>query len=408
MPINLTSLLTGRLVSLFWFKLKLQFFLRGIIREVLGISVCNEHRRFDKMFAKVIIMSLAVISAKAEDKAAEHKFPFRIEVDKKAGKTGAYPNRFKHQNTGMWYVLVPGEKYSIGNDQVTDSKSIEVTLSTYYISETEVSVGQYWTYRETELNRAFDQYTKQAIKEENITKEQRDVLNFMLKAACYETLVEPEPLFISYGMTKLVISDEGFDKIKEEIDKIKETNDDLKLNAEERAVIKRYQAVFQNRLNELKSKKQVVFQTATYYDTPPFVAFYNLDLPTEAQWEVAARLVEGKKLKISGMLDLTKEWCSDFYAHDYFHRKIGGNNPAGPRRARLSREQVQRIENDFTDGFDVLNEVVFRPQKKYRVLRGGRRNVRDYGLAKKAAIRLVYNPKSKKQKQQSTNNSKTK
>jgi hypothetical protein len=72
---------------------------------------------------------------------AEVKFPFAAEIDKAAGETGELPNRVQHRATGLWFVLVPGGEYDIGDDEREDSAKIKVKLSSYYIAEREVTHG---------------------------------------------------------------------------------------------------------------------------------------------------------------------------------------------------------------------------------------------------------------------------
>jgi formylglycine-generating enzyme required for sulfatase activity len=66
-------------------------------------------------------------------------------------------------------------------------------------------------------------------------------------------------------------------------------------------------------------------------------------LPTEAEWEAAATLVKQRKITtVVDMLDYdVLEWCSDYYAYDYFRRKSELTDPKGPSRSKFSAAQIK-------------------------------------------------------------------
>ena len=95
-----------------------------------------------------LCVALGPVTSRAADK--EPAFPFPVEIDNDKGKTGIYPNRVHDRDTDMWYVYVPGGKYRIGSNQQPDSKSIEVTMTGFYISGKPVSCARYGRYLDKE------------------------------------------------------------------------------------------------------------------------------------------------------------------------------------------------------------------------------------------------------------------
>src|SRR5215813_7891642 len=96
-----------------------------------------------RIYNVVVVLLLFIDAHPARaDEPKTPKFPFPVEIDKSRGKTGIYPNRVQDRRFGIWYIYVPGGKYQIGSNERSDSRSIEITLSGFYISEKRVSCAQ--------------------------------------------------------------------------------------------------------------------------------------------------------------------------------------------------------------------------------------------------------------------------
>jgi len=368
------------------------------------------------LIALAISHSFSPLAIAADKAASEHKFPFLIEVDMKAGKTGAYPNRFKHQKSGIWYVLIPGGKYRIGDDSLEDSKAIEVELSPYYISESQLSGSEFGKYVEMDFEREISELVAFVEK-----KSPRKHTAAELKTMRTE---------IAWSLIGIDLFGSSFDWNSNRFTSSKEFLAAQKklgvaFNAEKVdtnaviALMKEYVESFKRSIRKLSKQQDQPCNRIVYKAAVGYADWRGLSLPTEAQWEVAANLAKAKKIRIEGMFDETLEWCSDHYSYKYFSRKSDFKNPSGPRRGKLNGKQNKLINDSSIGLFSVLRT------SGVQIVRGRGVSVRDFGtpgsgrigafdsedrggsIRYDMGVRLVYNPMLKKQIQQSTTKSKS-
>jgi formylglycine-generating enzyme required for sulfatase activity len=374
-------------------------------------------------------------------KQAEVSFPFPVEVDKTKGKTGIYPNRIQDRDSGTWYVFVPGGKYQLGSDRQRDSKPIQVTLTEFYISERQVSYGQIARHIERQLQEAMKGVESNIAKDATPAQAQDARLVAEVKAITIIQRWWPKDLKLDIDSGDFLESAPGvlernrkwealrgqkmsaaklqgmLECLTELKKELAAWNRDMKatrglvareaavkstLTPEQREQARKIRAAFKERI-AATSRGDEPYPTAHYLDARLYATSHGVSLPTEAQWEAAAQLLEAKRLQLEGMFDPILEWCSDYYAHDYYHRRDDLKDPQGPRRPRISPEQLH--EEFYDSGLGLGRRLIARDM---RVLRGGDRSTRAYGRAgekdllglpyedsfrRAKGIRLVYNPR---------------
>lgn len=342
------------------------------------------------------------------------RFPFLIKVDVKAGETEGLPNRVQNPASGMWYVLVPGGTYTIGSDQFQDSKEIRVQMSPYYISETCVTRSQLGPELWKHLQQAdwhdekIDSQVRQFPEELQVKFR---LLEFMMtyedERGIWRGMLELNPDLASdfdEAYTEFldsVINDENPESEKEQT--LEEGIRSIRLTPRHKQTITRVQETVAAQLKH-PQRGQAPYDPASNDNAVTYAEWKGVDLPTEAQWEVAARLAAADKLKVHHMVGNHWEYCSDFYAYDYFQRENDFKDPTGPRKAKWSRDQLGREKKAETpSSFGLLNWLL-RVSVKISVLRGGSISGREYYPSKTQSsadsekphrIRLVINPRQK-------------
>lgn len=351
--------------------------------------------------------------SKAHGKA--DRFPFPIKEDLKAGKTEGLPNRVQNPASGMWYALVPGGTYTIGSDQVWDSKKIQVQMSPCYISETCVTRSQLGPELWKHLQQG-DWLEEEVYRQVHGFPEELQakfrLLDFMMTYAderdFWSGMLELNPELardFNEAYTEFLdrqVSSENLEAGKEQT--LEEEIQSIRLTPRQRQTITRVQEVVAVQLKH-PPRGQAPYDRASHDNAVSYAEWKGVDLPTEAQWEVAARLAAADKLKVDRMVGNHWEYCSDYYAYDYFQRDNDFKDPTGPRKAKWNREQLEREkEPEPPSSFGLLRWLA-RGSVEIFVLRGGSISGREYDLSKTRSssdsekpyrIRLVINPRQKK------------
>ncbi|MEX0704006.1 MAG: hypothetical protein WD069_18035 [Planctomycetales bacterium] len=371
-------------------------------------------RRSYRWCGCLLLASLLLPAAAAADD--EKLFPFDAEVDAAAGKTGALPNRVRVKELDLWLRLVPAGKYEIGDDALRDSRKIEVRLDAYYIAESELTHAQFARFRmrqsEFVARWLVQAFAELDVKGKELTTERQAALRVLLKSESLTLELNPDVpeslrkecerltaeieqefgLFDDMEEEDFAEDSAAFFKRLDEVDSERVKDFDARLDKQLEALWK--SAVERGDVKPVSESRQL---SESLTGAGLYGEGVDLHLPTEAEWEVAARLVADEKLPLVGMFDEHHEWCADYYAHDYFDRSKDFANPRGPRRGRLDEKQrklEQPKRRRTAPALRLFDRVVFgRWDADYRVVRGTGVSVRGYDHGGGHAVRLVFRPK---------------
>ncbi len=343
------------------------------------------HQRFIRstVFCTVAFMFFLSSALPAEEAKSERKLPklpFPVNIDKQAGETEGLHNRIQDKVSGMWYRLVPKATYTIGSDQLEDSKEIQVRLSPYYISETCVSNAQVAQYLLKELSREPEgkEFKEMLILSKELPPARQADIHLFFRMLNLFSLEYPwgkmlgleSELDEKYSQTlDSVLHGKQFENMTEE-----EVVQNFKLSSDQRATFKKVMAELTKKLSE-QEKNQAPYGRASNSKASEYAEFRGASLPTEAQWEVAARLAATGKLKVDNMVGHHREWCSDFYAYDYFKRKRHFDDPTGPWRSKLSKQQLN--SEVPVSGLKIITRLV---AMNLAVVRGETVSKRQYAI----------------------------
>ena len=343
-------------------------------------------------FALAVCLALSSIGLSAEV-VKQHRFPFPVEIDAKAGKTGEYPNRVKDRRTGTWLVFVPGGKYKIGTDKRPDSKVIEVTLSGFYISQAQVGGEAFAKAYLAEWERELASFIEDLAQDEelNLPKKLTPAAAADLRLVCsYWSFTLSPPWSSSFlgGLSGWDISFDvvGFDDAEKKLEalsavqdkRVEEGKPAVPLTPAERKVLEETDAAIRQCIRKAGVDQESAVRRVSYEGAKGYVASQGLSLPTEAQWEVAAKLTRSKRAPLKGMFDEVLEWCSNHYPKDAIRRK-----PKTDTAAEAKRDQGLDVEA-IIEGAKIIRR---RRQNRNAAARARRRRVRDAeGIAEGAGI----------------------
>ena len=352
----------------------------------------------------------------AAEVVGPHRFPFPVEIDAKAGKTGEYPNRVKDKRSGTWLVFVPGGKYKIGTDKRPDSKPIEVTMSGFYISQAQVGGEAFAKAYLAEWERELASLAEDVAQDEELNLPKKltpaDTADLLLMI-CYPCFALSPPWSSQFlggpSGWDISIDSLGFgaaeEKKLEELmaDQAKRLDDGkpaLPLTPAERKGLQKIEAALRRYIRKAGTDQKSAVRRVSYKGAKGYAESQGLNLPTEAQWEVAANLANAKRLNMDGMFDEVLEWCADYYVYSYYRRKKNFTDPTGPSRGGLNSKQSTRLSG---------SSVLFSSARarRVRVVRGRDASARDFPLPgnhtayipanddrSDMGFRVVYNPKA--------------
>lgn len=265
-------------------------------------------------------------------------FPFAAEIDKAAGMTGSLPNRVQNRATGLWFVLVPGGEYEIGDNQLEDSAKIKVKLSPYYIAEREVTNGMIARYHLEQ----FEAMKSPELEAGEPKPTDDELLAFRVIALDFYTVAWPFDIKLD---AEVVQQKETFERrITDEALPTKDGESaPLRFSEESRKLAENVLTRAVESIRKLEDRGDRRYGMANFANAEAIARWAAVRLPTEAEWETAAQLLDQRKLTtVVDMLDSdVLEWCSDCYAHDYFRRTTELTDPKGPRRGRFSAAQIK-------------------------------------------------------------------
>jgi hypothetical protein len=285
---------------------------------------------------------------------------------------------------GIWYAYVPAGKYRIGTANRPDSKPIEVTLSGFYISEKKITHAQLVQHMEEQQKKELKKL--EAALPQALPQDSRESWLILNEVISIITTVgpwfrAPSPLCQFDFLLSLLASPETSSQ----------------LTSEQRQQAMEFIASYRKRLESLRTRDTALgtesfadLGQTSHHQALEVARWAGASLPTEAQWEVAALSHAAGGLRMEGMLDDVLEWCVDYYDHDYFRRHGDFENPRGPERGRLNKEQRRAFDDS---GLDIMSRFKARG---FHVLRGHDLDTRFYArygdlLPYSTGIRLVYN-----------------
>lgn len=328
------------------------------------------------MTALSLFCALAAISFADAAPPVAYEYPSEFAKDEEAGLDGRYALRIVHRPTNLGFRFVRGGRYTIGSEGTTDSAVITVEVTDFYIAERQLSYAQTCKLARQYALSMRDEVLKNdaGLKMKNEAFQERGALGAryfsehdtiqLLSGAIHESLEVRSRLHNALGI--------AWGGLDDEAGKASTLTD-----ADRRAFASADEA-FAKAIASLDERGQQVFDRTYFRTADSFARQVGCRLPTEAQWEVAARLVKSEQLPLDGMFDEVLEWCSDYYAWNYFKRTSDVINPSGPKSARLSLDQLRDESPSFLRGRRMMRRV--------HVLRGSGVSGRGYGLEEGGGI----------------------
>lgn len=262
-------------------------------------------------------------------------------VDERTANTSVYV----HSQTGICFILIPGGQFSTPGDGAKLSERAEVTMSPFIISASELTASQVLAI----LNGYMSEFTSGAEpgrEHDNATGVSRayDVVKMLTPLMSDEELFEfvSSPVFDPYG------------KDAASMDHLASTAHVL--------------------LSRLESRGHGVFDRSCYYSSKKMAAIVGGQLPTEAQWEMAAEVLKGTRAGES-FGNQIGEACADYYSTDGLLQMSGRVDPPGAAFGSLSEKELEEQRASSSLAF-----VARWQAKRLRVLRDSSAGERHFLL----------------------------
>ena len=308
----------------------------------------------------VIAEGTAVTSARYC--GAQEASRFAVVVRPRDGEI--HPQVIRDVEFGLCYELVKGGDFRIGDNNLSDSRSIEVTLSNYYISTTpacESHIAKYLVEGNAvavaEINRLLK--ANDVVEMPDKYKEDwRDCISLIQ----FHTSYAQWPAIFDFDTDSRIVYEAWLVHFIEISDSIEMSKvnvggnvvlNPLEINAHQRLAVKESLNAIRDKLAEKVASGSRCFDQASFYNASEFAMEVGCRLPTEAQWEVAGRLSQQGNLgHVTGLLDESRlEWCRDFYSYQYYNRQSKLSDPQGPTRGELSEAQIDEQAADSQPEF---------------------------------------------------------
>lgn len=282
-------------------------------------------------------------------------------------KANAEQSVLVHTVSQIRLVKISGGEYTIGTDQFADSMKVKVTLLPYWFGQSALSCVQ--------------------------------VASILQQR--FSTLPSEPSMDRVLRFGSLPILD-GMDDAYDEYYNLFEVNRTRDPDFE--SIASKTLDAFENEyLKTLRKLGDAEFDLADFELAVELAAAIGCQLPTEAQWEVAAKQGTNNTPADSKKADSLFEWCSDFYSFDSFQMMAGSRDPAGPKYGKLTADQLKKGVESSTPPFRAawlsrrlqVLRAVSDPERSFgspaSMLTGNSMHMRT-GTTPRRGVRLAFVP----------------